>query len=72
MSSCLSGEQAVAVVRAFVTLLHPDEVEGRDYRIPSAQRFSEWRRYLEPICHFLAVLTIKLAVCTYLSSTATT
>ena len=72
MSSGLSGAQAVSVVRAFVTMLHPDQVEGRDYRIPSAKRFNEWRRYLEPICHFLAVSTIKLAVRTHLSNDATT
>ena len=72
MSSCLSGGQAVSVVRAFVTALHPDRKEGRDYRIPSARRFNEWRRYLEPICHYLAVTTIKLAVRTHLSNDATT
>ena len=72
MSSCLSGAQAVSVVRAFVTLLHPGKIEGTDYRIPSEQRFNEWRRYLEPICHFLAVSTIKLAHRTHLSNDATT
>jgi len=72
MSSCLSGAQAVSVIRAFVTMLHPDKKEGRDYRIPSAKRFSEIRRYLEPICHHLAVATIRLAVRTHLSNDATT
>jgi hypothetical protein len=72
MSNCLSGGQAVSVVRAFVTMLHPDQVEGQDYRVPSAKRFNEWRRYLEPICHYLAVSTIKLAVRTHLSNDATT
>jgi len=62
----------VSVVRAFVTMLHPDKVEGRDYRVPSAKRFNEWRRYLEPICHYLAVSTIKLATRTHLSNDATT
>jgi len=72
MSSCLSAAQAVSVVRAFATMLHPDKIEGHDYRIPSAKRFNEWRRYLEPICHFIAVSTIKLAVRTHLSDDATT
>ena len=72
MSSCLSGGQAVSVVRAFVTMLHPNQVEGRDYRVPSAKRFNEWRRYLEPICHYLAISTIKLATRTHLSNDATT
>ena len=72
MSSGLSGAQAVSVVRAFVAMLHPDQKEGPDYRIPSAKRFNEWRRYLEPICHFLAVSTIKLAVRTHLLNDATT
>ena len=70
MSSCLSGGQAVSVVRAFVTMLHPDQIEGRDYRIPSAKWFNEWRRYLEPICHYVAVTTIKFAVRTHLSNDA--
>jgi len=72
MSSCLSGAQAVSVIRAFVAMLHPDKKEGCDYRIPSAKRFSEIRRYLEPICHHLAVATIRLAVRTHLSNDATT
>ena len=72
MSACLSGEQAVSVIRAFVTLLHPEQIEGRDYRIPSAKRFNEWRRYLEPICHFVAVSTIELALRTHNSNDATT
>ena len=72
MSSCLSGAQAVSVVRAFAAMLHPDKIEGPDYRIPSAKRFNEWRRYLEPITHYLAVSTIKLAVRTHLSNDATT
>ena len=37
MSSCLSWGQVVSVVRALVTMLHPDQVEGRDYRVPSAK-----------------------------------
>jgi polyhydroxyalkanoate synthesis regulator phasin len=72
MSSCLSGEQAVSVMRAFVTMLHPDKEEGPDYRIPSAKRLNEIRRYLKPICEHLAVATIRLAVRTHLSSDATT
>lgn len=72
MSACLSAPQAVAVIRAFVTMLHPNLVEGRDYRIPPARRFNEWRRYLEPICHYLAISTIKLAIRTHLSDDATT
>jgi hypothetical protein len=72
MSSCLSGAQAVSVIRAFVTMLHPDKKEGCDNRIPSAKRLSEIRRYLEPICHHLAVATIRLAVRTYVSNDATT
>ena len=72
MAACLSGAQAVSVVRAFATLLHPDKVEGHDYRVPSAKRFNEWRRYLEPICHFIAVSTINLAIRTHNSNDATT
>ena len=72
MSEALSGHQAVSVIRAFVTMLHPGQVEGQDYRIPTARRFNEWRRYLEPTCHFLAVSTIRLAHRTHFSDDATT
>jgi hypothetical protein len=72
MSACLSGEQAVSVVRAFAALLHPHAVEGLDYRVPCARRFNEWRRYLEPICHFIAVTTIELANETHCMNDATT
>ena len=71
-SNCLSGGKAVSVVRAFVTVLHPDRVGGRDYRVPSAKRFYEWRRYLEPSCHYPAVTTIRIAVRTHLSNDAST
>jgi hypothetical protein len=67
-SGRFSAPQIVAVIRTLDTALHPKSVEGRDYRIPSAQRLSEWCRYLEPICHFLAVYTAKLAVRTHLSN----
>jgi hypothetical protein len=36
-------------------------VEGKDYRIPSPQRFSEWRLALEPAMHYVAVKTVRLA-----------
>ena len=61
MAMRLTAEQAVSVTRAFVQLQHPDAVEGDDYRIPSAARFQEWRRYLAPICHYLSLSVIKLA-----------
>ena len=32
-----------------------------DYRVPDAARFTEWRRYLDPICHFLALSVISVA-----------
>jgi hypothetical protein len=72
MAGRLSAPQAVAVIRTFVAVLHSESVKGCDYRIPSAQRFNEWCRYLEPIWHFLAVTSIKLSVQTHLSSNATT
>ena len=62
----------MSVVRAFVTVLHPDRVEGLDHRVPSAKRFNEWRRYLEPTCHYPAVTTIRIAVRTHLSNDANT
>jgi hypothetical protein len=36
-------------------------VEGKDYRIPSPQRFSEWRLALEPAMHYVAVRKVRLA-----------
>ena len=59
MSKRLTAEQAVSVVRAFVQLQHPGKVEGQDYRVPPAQRFREWRRFLKPICHFVALSVVK-------------
>jgi hypothetical protein len=68
----LTAKQAVLVVRAFVQLEHPEAVEGDDYRIPDAKRFREWRRYLAPICHFLALSVVKLATRTQVAHGTTT
>jgi hypothetical protein len=45
MSSCLSGAQAVSVIRAFVTMLHPDKKEGCDYRIQYIRFFFSFYYY---------------------------
>ena len=42
------------------------------YRIPDASRFREWRRYLEPICHFVGLSVIKLSDRSHVSHDATT
>ena len=57
----LSAEQAVEVVRAFVTLEYPEKKEGIHFRIPDARRFREWRQYIEPLCHYVAVSLISVA-----------
>ena len=61
MSKALTAEQAVSVVRTFVAFEHPDKAEGKDYRIPDAGRFREWRFMLEPVSHYMAVSLIKRA-----------
>ena len=71
MSKRLTAEQAVSVVRAFVQLQHPGKVEGQDYRVPPTQRFREWRRFLKPICHFVALSVVKDAERTHAIHDAT-
>ena len=51
---------------------NPEKKEGTDFRIPSHQRFKEWRSFLGPVCHYLSVSVIKLAVRTHLLHDATT
>ena len=62
MAAQLTAPQAVAVMRAFVRAEYPEKEEGVDYRIPNSSRFREWRRYSEPICHYIGVSVLKLAV----------
>jgi hypothetical protein len=71
MATRLTAPQAVAVVRAFVQLEHPDKEEGKDYRIPDEKRFREWRNYLGPICHYLGVRVINIAERTHGAHDAT-
>ena len=59
-------------MRAFVVFENPDLKEGVNYRIPSAARFKEWRSFLGPVCHYISVSVIKLAVRTHLLHDATT
>ena len=72
MAMRLTADQAVNVTRAFVQLQHPAKVEGEDYRIPSAAHFREWRRYLEPICHYISISVDKLAALVHCPHDATT
>lgn len=72
MAANLSAEKAVDVMRAFLRLEYPDKVESVDYRMPDASRFREWRRYLEPICHYVALSVIKVASRTHVAHDATT
>ena len=51
---------------------NPEKKEGTDFRIPPHQRFKEWRSFLGPVCHYLSVSVIKLAVRTHLLHDATT
>ena len=59
MSKGLTAEQAVSVVRTFANFEYPDKEEGKDYRIPDASRFREWRMVLEPISHYMAVSLVR-------------
>jgi hypothetical protein len=67
-----SSLQAVGVMRTFLLAEYPDKREGVDYRVPSDARFREWRRYLEPICHYLSVSVIAIADRTHIMHDATT
>ena len=59
-------------MRAFVRAEYPEKKEEADYRIPNSSRFRDWRRYLEPICHYIGVSVLKLAVRSHLLNDATT
>ena len=59
MEKDLSGGQAEPVTRAFVAFQHPHLVENVGYRTPPAARFTERRISSGPICHFIAVSTIR-------------
>jgi len=72
MANQLTAPQAVSVMRAFLRIEYPEKKEGNDYRIPDASRFREWRRYLEPISHYLAVSVIRIASRTHVMYDATT
>ena len=72
MSNQLSAPQAVAVLRAFLRAEYPHKKEGEDYRVPDPGRFKEWRRYLEPISHFLSLSVIKIATRVHGAHDATT
>ena len=71
MGKNLGGGQAGSVTWAFVELQHPHLVENEDCRIPSVARFREWRMFSGPICHFIAVSTIRAAVRVHLTHDAT-
>ena len=68
----LGGEQAGSVTWAFVEFQHPHLVENEDCHTPSAARLKEWRMFFGPICHFIAVSTIRAAVWVHLVHDATT
>ena len=72
MSNQLTAPQAVSVMRAFLRTEYPEKEEDADYRIPDAARFREWRRYLEPISHYMAVSVINLAKRMHVMHDATT
>jgi len=72
MAAQLTAPQAVSVMRAFVRAEYPDKKEGTDYRIPDSSRFREWRRYLEPISHYIGVSVLSLSIRSHLLNDATT
>ena len=72
MSNQLSAAQAVAVLRAFLRAEYPEKIEGEDYRVPDAGRFREWRRNLEPLCHYISLSVIKVADRLHAAHDATT
>ena len=72
MAAQLTAPQAVSVMRAFIRAEYPEKKEGADFRIPDANRFREWRRYLEPISHYIGVSVLKLSIKSHLLHDATT
>lgn len=72
MTSRISSEQAVEMIRIFVAFESPDLKEGADYRIPDAPRFRRWRRFLLPISHYIGVSVVKMANISHLMHDATT
>ena len=72
MAAQLTAPQAVSVMRAFIRAEYPEKKEGVDFRIPDASRFREWRRYLEPISHYIGVSVLSLSVKSHLLHDATT
>ena len=46
-------------VACFLRAEYPEKEEGKDYRVRDPSRFREWRRYLEPISHYLSLLSSK-------------
>ena len=57
----LTAPQAESVIRTFVEFEYPTFKEGRDYRIPDAKRFSEWRLFLGPLGHYVSLSVIKVS-----------
>lgn len=55
MGHGMSAQTARDTIRTFMARLYPDQVEDRDYRVPSVKMLKRWRRLLEPVCHFLAL-----------------
>jgi hypothetical protein len=52
--------------------MYPDSVEGRDYRIPTIAQLKRWRRFLEPISHFISLSAMDKADMIHLLSDACT
>ena len=59
-------------MRTFMCRLCPDSVEDRDYRLPCVHVLKRWRRYLEPICHFISLSAMDRADMVHLLSDAGT
>ena len=77
MATGLTSHQAVSVMRAFLRVEYPDKTEETkdrpgDYRVPDEGRFKEWRRYLGPICDFVALSLIEASDTAHVMSDATT
>jgi hypothetical protein len=58
MAQHLTAPQAVAMMRSLPARRVPGKKKGVDFRVPSDARFREWRKYLEPISHFLSLSVI--------------
>ena len=72
MSHNVGAQTAKEFIRTFMNRLYPGSVEGTDYRLPTIAQLKRWRRFLEPISHFISLSAMDKADMIHLLSDACT